>query len=129
MMTFGYRGARPLDTGPSPVRAAVRLMRCCVTAVRRLSTTDHLEIRRWAESREAVPIADRAQGLGFDFPDYDDDVDPITWDRWFDEFDARDLEFVYQLSETERQTNHFELKPREPDRALTTQDSRTPRSL
>jgi len=100
-----------------------------VTGVRRLSTTDHLEIRRWAESREAAPIAHRADGLGFDFPDYDDDIDPITWDRWFEEFDARDLEFVYHVSETERPTNFFQLKQRDSDRALTTQDSRVPRSL
>jgi len=94
-----------------------------------LSTTDHLEIRRWAESREAAPIAHRTEGLGFDFPDYDDDIDPMTWDRWFEEFDARDLEFVYQASETERQTNYFLLRPREAASALTTQDSRAPRSL
>ncbi len=100
-----------------------------MTGVRRLSTTDHLEIRRWAESREAAPIAHRDKGLGFDFPDYNDDIDPITWDRWFDEFDTRELEFVYQLSETERPTNFFLLRPRNSDRALTTQDSRAPRSL
>lgn len=100
-----------------------------MTGVRRLSTTDHLEIRRWAESREAAPIAHRTEGLGFDFPDYDDDIDPMTWDRWFEEFDARDLEFVYQASETERQTNYFLLRPRDADQALTTQDARAPRSL
>ena len=104
-------------------------MRCWVTGVRRLSTTDHLEIRRWAESREAAPIAHRVEGLGFDFPDYNDDIDPIAWDRWFDEFDSRGLEFVYQASETERPTNYFLIRPRTPDHSLTTQDARVPRSL
>ena len=96
-----------------------------MTGFRRLSTTDHMEIRRWAESREAAPVAQ----LGFDFPEYDDDLDPMPWDRWFEEFDSRGMEFVYQLSETERPTNFYQLRPRDPGRALTTQDSRAPRSL
>jgi hypothetical protein len=91
-----------------------------VTGTRTLTTTDHLEIRRWAESREAAPIAERPDRLGFDFPDYSDDLDPMPWDRWFAEFDMRELEFVYQVSETGRPSNFFELRPR---KSLTTQDS------
>ena len=71
---------------------------------RQLSTTDHLVIRRWAEEREAAPTSE----LGFDFPDYSDDLDPLPWDRWFAEFDRRGLEFVYQ----EDSDDFFLLRPR-----------------
>lgn len=68
-----------------------------------LHTTDHLLIRQWAEQREAVPTS----GPGFDFPSYSE-VDPLSWDRWFAEFERRDLEFVYR----EAPGNFYELRPR-----------------
>lgn len=83
-----------------------------VSAAKQLSTTDHLEIRRWAESREAAPTTGRTDRLGFDFPDYSDELDPMPWDRWFAEFDARGLEFVYREAEPDRPSNFFLLRPR-----------------
>jgi hypothetical protein len=83
-----------------------------VAPVNQQSTTDHLEIRRWAESREAAPTSELPNRLGFDFPDYSDELDPMPWDRWFAEFDARGLEFVYHAGEAERAENFFLLRPR-----------------
>jgi hypothetical protein len=76
--------------------------------IQELCTTDHLAIRRWAEQREAAPIS----RLGFDFPDYDDELDPIPWDRWFAEFDEQDLEFVYLDDRSGPASNFFALRPR-----------------
>jgi hypothetical protein len=84
-----------------------------VSAAKKLSTTDHLEIRRWAESREAAPTTEVPDRLGFDFPDYSDELDPMPWDRWFAEFEARGLEFVYREAESDRLSNFFLLRPRE----------------
>ncbi|GLZ34678.1 hypothetical protein Lesp02_68650 [Lentzea sp. NBRC 105346] len=66
-------------------------------------TTDHLLIREWAERREAVPTS----GPAFDFPVYNE-VDPLSWDRWFAEFEGLDLEFVYR----DDPGNFYELRPR-----------------
>lgn len=68
-----------------------------------LRTTDRLLIRQWAEEREAVPTS----GPAFDFPSYHD-IDPLSWDRWFDEFERRGLEFVYR----DEAGNFYELRPR-----------------
>jgi hypothetical protein len=39
---------------------------------------------------------DRSGDLRFDFEGSDDqDLRAISWDEWFDEFDGRDLVFIY----------------------------------
>jgi hypothetical protein len=71
-------------------------------------TTDHDEIRRWAEERGAQPsrVARRgSDGAGrdagiirLDLPGYTGAgaLEPITWDEWFRAFDENGLAFIYQ---------------------------------
>jgi hypothetical protein len=70
------------------------------------TTTDHEEIRRWAEERggkpAAVVSADEAQeaiagGLRIDFPGFDseENLREITWAEFFDKFEEQNLVFMY----------------------------------
>ncbi len=70
------------------------------------TTTDHDEIRRWAEERGGRPAAvvdpqdsqQVAGGLRIDFPDYDsgEDLQEITWTEFFDRFEEENLTFIFQ---------------------------------
>ena len=71
------------------------------------TTTDHDEIRRWAEERGGRPAAVRETGSGddpgilridFDEPGGDDDdrLEEISWEDWFEAFEANNLALVYQ---------------------------------
>jgi hypothetical protein len=64
-------------------------------------TTDHDEIRRWAEERGGRPARVRGTGvlrIDFDDPGGDDDdkLEEISWDEWFRIFDESDVVFLYQ---------------------------------
>lgn len=69
------------------------------------TTTDHEEIRRWAEERGGRPAAvvaappenPVAGGLRIDFPDYDsgETLEEITWAEFFDRFEEANLTFVF----------------------------------
>lgn len=69
-----------------------------------LRTRDHDTIRSWAQERGATPTTvpgtehdDHLGVLRLDFPGYGGDrLTEVSWDEWFDTFDKRDLEFVYQ---------------------------------
>lgn len=71
------------------------------------TTQDHDEIQQWAEARGAKPAAVAATEsknqtgiLRLMFPDApnanDDALEEISWDEFFEKFDASGLEFVYQ---------------------------------
>ncbi|HEX9942213.1 MAG TPA: hypothetical protein VGG03_09375 [Thermoanaerobaculia bacterium] len=69
------------------------------------TTTDHEEIRRWAEERGGRPAAvvgpmkhKIAGGLRIDFPGFDSDeeLEEITWAEFFDKFEEQNLVFMYQ---------------------------------
>jgi hypothetical protein len=69
------------------------------------TTTDHDEIRRWAEARGARPACVRGTGgdgdpgmIRLDFPGYsgESSLDEISWDEWFKAFDENRLALVYQ---------------------------------
>jgi hypothetical protein len=71
------------------------------------TTTDHDEIRRWAESRGGKPahVAETGAGddpgilrIDFDEPGSDDDdrLEEMSWDEWFKAFDENRLAFLYQ---------------------------------
>ncbi len=68
-------------------------------------TTDHDFIRSWAEERGATPTAVKGTGGGddpgiirLDFPGYSGEgkLEPISWDEWFEKFDANNLALLYQ---------------------------------
>ena len=67
--------------------------------------TDHEEIRRWAEERRAVPACVRGTGgdadtgmIRLDFPGYsgEESLQEISWDDWFEKFDANGLALIVQ---------------------------------
>jgi hypothetical protein len=66
------------------------------------TTTDHDEIRRWAEERGGRPAKVRGTGgdgdpgiLRIKFDDSDEDLEEISWDEFFDAFDRNRLPLVY----------------------------------
>jgi hypothetical protein len=69
------------------------------------STTDHEEIRRWAEAHDGHPAAVARTGKGsdpgilrIDFPGFSGagSLRPISWDQFFKSFDANELALVYR---------------------------------
>jgi Rho termination factor, N-terminal domain len=91
-------------------------------AGRSLATTSHEVIRRWAEERGGVPATvegtehgDHLGVLRFDFAGDSENLRHVSWDEWFDTFDARKLNFLYQEERKDgRQSNFFRLES--PDR-------------
>jgi hypothetical protein len=82
------------------------------------TTTDHDEIRRWAEQRGGKPACvqgTRDKGdvgmLRIEFPGKpnanDDKLHEITWDQFFEKFDERSLALVYQDHAAEGQKSNF----------------------
>src|SRR5438046_1974314 len=69
------------------------------------TTTNHDEIRKWAQARDAQPVTVRGTGskdepgvLRIDFPGGAgaDRLEEISWDEWFQKFDENHLAFLYQ---------------------------------
>jgi hypothetical protein len=91
-------------------------------AGRSLATTSHEVIRRWAEDRDAVPATvegtehgDHLGVLRFDFGGGSEGLRHVSWDEWFETFDARKLNFLYQEERKDgRQSNFFRFES--PDR-------------
>ena len=68
-------------------------------------TTDHAKIRKWVEERNGRPSMVKGTGKGdtlgvlrIDYPGYsgEDSLEEISWDEFFDAFDANNLAFLYQ---------------------------------
>lgn len=79
-------------------------------------TTDHDEIRQWAEERGAKPSCVRGTGGGgdtgmirLDFPGYsgEESLQPISWDEWFEKFDERGLALLHQETTAGGQRSNF----------------------
>jgi len=91
-------------------------------AGRSLATTSHEVIRKWAEDRNGVPATvegtehgDHLGVLRFDFGGDSENLRHVSWDDWFDTFDARTLNFIYQEKRKDgNQSNFFRLES--PDR-------------
>lgn len=68
------------------------------------TTTDHDEIRRWAEERGGRPALvveqqDEPLGLRIEFPEDRDQSDGlllISWEEFFRKFDEQNLVFLYR---------------------------------
>ena len=102
-------------------------------------TTDHNEIRKWAEARGGRPAAvRRTHGkddpgiIRIEFPDApnanDQALEEITWEEFFEKFDEADLALVYQ-EETARgaKSNFNKLIGRETAKAREHGDNRAGR--
>jgi len=81
------------------------------------NTTDHDEIRRWAEERGAKPAAVKSTRRGdqdvgiirLDFPGYsgEDSLEEISWESFFQKFDESELALVYQEQTAEGERSNF----------------------
>jgi hypothetical protein len=80
------------------------------------TTTDHDEIRRWVEEHGGKPARVRSTGSGddpgvlrIDFPGGagEDELEPISWDEWFQKFDEEGLAFLYQESKASGEDSTF----------------------
>ncbi len=78
--------------------------------------TDHNEIRRWAEERDAKPSAVRSTEsqddvgiIRLDFPGYSgaDSLEEISWDDWFDKFEENELALVVQTETANGEKSNF----------------------
>lgn len=80
------------------------------------TTTDHDEIRHWAEARHARPA--RVKGtsgkddpgmIRLDFPGYSGEgsLESISWDDWFEAFDDNHLALVYQERTADGKPSNF----------------------
>lgn len=79
-------------------------------------TTDHQEIRQWAESRGGRPACVKGTGgkgdtgmLRLDFPGYTgaDSLQPISWEDWFKAFDENKLALLYQDKTAGGESSNF----------------------
>jgi hypothetical protein len=83
------------------------------------TTTDHDEIRQWAEERGGVPVtvAGTAKGkkgksgeagiLRLDFEPRDEGLEEISWEEFFEKFDKEKLAFLYQEETSDGSTSRF----------------------
>ena len=82
------------------------------------TTKDHDEIRQWAEKRGAKPAEvastesnGKAGIIRLEFPKApnanDSNLQEISWDEWFEKFDASGLELVYQEVTAEGAESNF----------------------
>jgi glutathione synthase/RimK-type ligase-like ATP-grasp enzyme len=79
-----------------------------------IATTDHDEIRRWAESRKGRPaVVKSTEGKGgggllrIDFEPRDESLDELSWDEFFETFDENELAFLYQDETADGRLSRF----------------------
>ncbi len=80
------------------------------------TTTDHEEIRRWAEERDGRPASvagteagdDEAGVLRIDFPGgAGGSLEEISWEEWFAKFEENNLAFLYQEEKASGEDSTF----------------------
>ncbi len=82
------------------------------------TTKDHDEIRKWAEARGGKPaVVGATEGedetgilrlMFLDAPNHNDDaLEEISWDEFFEKFDASGLELTYQEKTADGQISDF----------------------
>lgn len=78
--------------------------------------TDRKRIQQWAEERGARPACVRGTGgkgdtgmIRLDFPGYSggDSLQEITWDEWFEAFEANRLALLIQEETAEGEQSNF----------------------
>ena len=79
-------------------------------------TTDHDEIRRWAEARDGTPASVKGTGGGddpgilrIDFPGGagEESLEHIGWDEWFEKFDEQRLAAILQERKADGEDSTF----------------------
>ncbi len=88
-------------------------------------TTDHDEIREWAEARKAKPSHAASTGskndvglIRLDFPGFSGagSLEEIGWDEWFEKFDKNGLALIYQEhTASGEQSNFNKIVTRDPE--------------
>jgi hypothetical protein len=80
------------------------------------TTHDHDEIQKWAEARGGKPTHVKGTGgahdpgiLRIDFPGYSGEgkLEPISWEEFFEKFDAQGLALIYQEKTAEGERSNF----------------------
>ena len=78
--------------------------------------TDHEEIKKWAEERNATPTCVLGTGdqndpgiLRLDFPGYTGEgkLEPISWDEWFQKFDENHMALLVQDETSSGKKSNF----------------------
>lgn len=81
-----------------------------------ITTTDHEEIRRWAEERGAKPSCVMGTGrkgdtgmIRLDFPGYSGggSLQEISWEDWFEKFDKQGLALLHQEQTAAGEQSNF----------------------
>lgn len=78
-------------------------------------TTDHETIRKWVEDRDGKPARIKSTGdkdnsgvLRIDFPGGGgEELETISWDKFFDQFEKNNLSFLYQEETRDGGTSRF----------------------
>jgi hypothetical protein len=100
--TFSLRGSAGVALSEQAVwRVIVRrgILRCMTV----YETTNHNTIYHWSTSRGLWPACvagspDRIRLGGDEFAAETEELEPVEWWRWFQEFDRRQLQLVYDPS-------------------------------
>jgi hypothetical protein len=78
------------------------------------TTTDHEEIRKWAEARGGAPASVEGTGDGgepgvlrIEFRDDDDRLDEVDWADFSRKFDDEKLAFLYQDRTSDGEISRF----------------------
>ena len=75
------------------------------------TTTDHDEIRKWAEARDGHPAMVKTGGKGgilrIDFGEPEDNLTEVSWEEFFEVFDENKLAFLYQDKTHDGGTSRF----------------------
>jgi len=80
-------------------------------------TNNHTEIKKWTEARGGVPAKVKGTGkksdvgiLRIHFPKHsenNDDLEEISWNDFFDEFDKNQFIFLYQDEKSDGEQSTF----------------------
>lgn len=73
------------------------------------STADHEVIRRFAEDRGGKPAIVAGTGIiRLNFPGFaEENLEDISWEDWFEEFENNNLALVYQEKTSEGEESNF----------------------
>jgi hypothetical protein len=75
------------------------------------TTTDHDEIRKWAEARDGHPAMVKTKGKGgilrIDFGKPEESLEEVSWEEFFEVFDENKLAFLYQDKTSDGSKSRF----------------------